>query len=191
MNDDNSMTKKADAVLKEIEKQTEKKFLPILSYLAPKKKKFMEELVKKYKPKRILEIGTLVGYSAILMAKNTRGEIITIEINPNLAEEAKENITKAGFSKKIKIINSNALAAIPKLKGKFDFVFIDAAKDEYFQYLLAIEKKLSKNSIVLADNTKIFADAMQDYLNYVRFSKKYENTAYDFGSDGMEVSVKK
>jgi|SRR3989344_556371 len=189
MND--NMIKKADIVLKEIEKQTSKKFLPILSYLTPKKKKFMEDLVRKHKPKRILEIGTLVGYSAILMAKNTRGKIITIEINPNIAKEATKNIQNAGFEKKIKIINSNALTAIPKLKGKFDFVFIDAAKDEYLQYLLAVEKKLSKNAVIVADNTKIFADAMQDYLNYVRYSKKYENTAFDFGSDGMEVSVKK
>src|SRR3989344_7136969 len=131
--------KKADIVLKEIEKQTGKKFLPILSYLAPKKKKFMQDLIKKRKPKKILEIGTLVGYSSILMAKNTRGKIITIEINPDLAKEAKENIENAGFAKKIKIINGNALTIIPELKGKFDFVFIDAAKDEYFQYLLTME----------------------------------------------------
>ena len=185
------MPKKADIVLREIEKKTEKKFLPILSYLAPKKKKFMQDLVKKHKPKRILEVGTLVGYSAILMAKNSPGKIITIEINPDIAKEAKKNVEKSGFTKKIKIINGNALETIPKLKGKFDFVFIDAAKDEYFQYLLLIEKNLSKNAVIVADNTKIFADAMQDYLNYVRYSEKYENKAYDFGADGMEVSVKK
>ena len=183
--------KKADVVLKEIEKQTEKKFMPILSYLVPKKKKFMEELVKKHKPKRTLEIGTLVGYSSILIAKNTRGKIITIEINPNIAKEAEKNIAKAGFSKRIKIINGNAIAVIPKLKGKFDFVFIDAAKDEYFQYLLSVEKKLNKKAVIVADNTKIFEDTMKDYLDYVRYSGRYENTAYDFGSDGMEVSVKK
>jgi len=68
--------------------------------LAPKKKKFMQDLIKKRKPKKILEIGTLVGYSTILMAKNTRGKIVTIEINPDIAKEAKKNIEKAGFAKK-------------------------------------------------------------------------------------------
>jgi len=60
----------------------------------------MQNLIKKRKPEKILEIGMLVGYSTILMAKNTRGKIITIEINPDLAKEAKENIEKAGFTKK-------------------------------------------------------------------------------------------
>jgi len=54
-----------------------------------------------------------------------------------------------------------------------------------------VEKKLSEKAVIVADNTKIFADAMQDYLDYVRYSGRYENTAYDFGADGMEVSVKK
>jgi hypothetical protein len=54
-----------------------------------------------------------------------------------------------------------------------------------------VEKKLAKKAVIVADNTKIFADSMKDYLNYVRYSGKYDNKFYDFGTDGMEVSVRK
>jgi predicted O-methyltransferase YrrM len=69
-------------------------------------------------------------------------------------------------------------------------VFIDAAKEEYFDYLRLIEKKLHKGSAVVADNAGIFADQMKEYLDYVRSSGKYASKYMSFGEDGVEVSVR-
>jgi len=176
-------------IIKEIEVQAEKENLPIIG---PEKGKVLAEMVGKYKPRRILEIGTLVGYSAILMAENlSEGEeIITLEVSRLSFEMAKENIQKAGLENKIKIIFGSALKIIPELDGKFNFVFIDAEKKEYLKYLKAIEPKLSTRAVVVADNVGKFNEKMQDYLDYVRNGGKFKSHTVDFGYDAMEVSEK-
>jgi len=94
--------------------------------------------------KRVLEIGTLIGYSAILIAKNMdpAGEFITVEINPASAVKARENIRKAGLQKNIIVVTGNTLDVIPAIPGPFDMVFIEAADSEYFAYLKLAEAKL-------------------------------------------------
>jgi predicted O-methyltransferase YrrM len=179
----------ADEVLRLIEKASEKSFLPIIG---PHKGKFLAEEVRKVRPRHVLEVGTLIGYSAILMGKElTAGaEIVTIEIHPDEAELAGKNILRANISPKIKIIAADALQVIPTLKGQFDFVFIDAEKNEYFQYLKLAENKLKKDTVVFADNAGIFAEQMADYLEYVRNSGNYKSRYIQVGGDGVEISVK-
>jgi len=179
----------SERVLHVIEQQSQQIFLPIVGR---KKGNFLESLVAKQQPSTILEIGTLVGYSAILMARSLeRGRIISVEISPHSAEIAHKNISEAGFSDKVKILVGDALHIIPRLKETFNLVFIDAAKEEYLAYLKLLEKNnLKKGTIIVADNAKIFADAMRDYLHYVRESGNYKSKFYDFGDDGMEVSIK-
>lgn len=176
-------------VLKEIESQSQRQFMPIVG---PVKGKLLEKLVKKYQPKMILEIGTLVGYSAILMARHLKkGKIITLEIDAKAADIARSNIEKAGLANKIDIIVGNAKRTIKKLDKKFDFIFIDAAKEEYIIYLRLLEGEMKKGCVIVADNAKVFAEFMKDYLDYVRHSGKYKSRFYDFGFDGMEASIKK
>ncbi len=165
------------------------RFLPVIG---PVKGKYLVETVRKYNVKKILEVGTLVGYSAILMAKNLPddGKIFTIEINPRTAEIARENIEKAGFSNKISQYVGDALGVIPTINEEFDMAFLDAAKDEYMGYLKLAEPKLRKGGVVFADNVKMFAPTMRDYLDYVRNSGKYRSEFIDVGFDGDEVSVK-
>ena len=179
----------ADEVLRLIEKASEKDFLPIIG---PFKGKFLVEEVRKAKPQRVLEVGTLIGYSAILMGKemDAKAEIITIEIHRDEAELAGQNIVRANISAKVQIVNGNALQVIPFLKGPFDFAFIDAEKNEYYQYLKLAEDKLRKGAVVFADNAGIFADQMGDYLDYVRNSGKYHSRFIQVGKDGVEISVK-
>lgn len=180
---------KADRVLKEIEATTEKQFLPIIG---PDKGQVLNKVIRKTKPKRILEIGTLIGYSTILMAKelDPDAHLVTIEIHDDGAKLARENIKKAGVRPKIEVIVGDAVRVIPKLTGKFDVVFIDAAKEEYFEYLKLVEKKLHKGSVIVADNVGISAGQMKDYLDYVRSSGKYTSEYMPFGEDGVEVSVR-
>ena len=180
---------KALMVLKEIEKMTEREFLPIIG---PDKGQVLIKVIHETKAKRILEIGTLIGYSAILMAKELDADacLTTIEIHAGEAKLARENIERAKVRPTIDVIVGDAIKVIPKLTGKFDMVFIDAAKEEYFDYLKLIEKKLHKGSVVVADNAGIFADQMKEYLEYVRTSGKYASKYMPFGEDGVEMSVR-
>jgi predicted O-methyltransferase YrrM len=179
----------ANAVLKEIEVRALRGFLPIIG---PEKGKYLAKTVRKYGVKKVIEIGTLVGYSAILIAQNLPqdGQIDTIEVNPHSAEIAKANIRSANLEDKIKIHIGNALQVIPNIDGQFDMAFIDAAKNEYYGYLKLCELKLKKGGVVFADNVKIFARQMSDYLDYIRSSGKYRSQFIDLGFDGVEISEK-
>jgi predicted O-methyltransferase YrrM len=179
----------ANKVLKEIERMTERKFLP---FVGPDRGRVLIETIRKIKPKGILEVGTLMGYSAILMGKElgSGAELITVELDADEAEMARENIRKARIPPTVDVIVGDAIEVLPKLTGKFDMVFIDADKGEYLDYLRSVEDRLHPKSVVVADNAGIFADQMMDYLEYVRSSGKYSSKYVPVGEDGLEVSVK-
>jgi predicted O-methyltransferase YrrM len=179
----------ADKMLKVIEELANKESLPIVG---PEKGRVLVDVLREIKPKRVLEIGSLIGYSVILMGKELGNDasITTIEIDDGEAKIAEENIKIADLKPKIDVLVGNALKIIPKLKGKFDLVFIDAAKREYIKYLELIEDKLHKGSVLVADNAGSFAESMKDYLNYVRSSKKYSSKFVPVGNDGLEITTK-
>ncbi|MEM3578528.1 MAG: O-methyltransferase [Candidatus Bathyarchaeia archaeon] len=177
---------KAERVLSEIESKIKKgEFLPIVG---PIRGRILIETIRGIKPKRVLEIGTFVGYSTILMGKELEGnaELITVEVDPQAAKIARDNIKKAEIPPRIKVLVGDALELLQKLKGKFDLVFIDAEKQQYLDYLRLIEDKLHKGSIVIADNAK----HAPDYLDYVRHSGKYTSKHVPASAGGLEVSVK-
>ncbi len=206
--------KKVLDVLSEIEEIAKKNYLPSIG---PIKGKIIGDIIKKHKPKRILEIGTLHGYSAILMANfllsvndddddgndNTVKEIIVtcLEIDKNLVNIAKKNIEKAGLSDRIEVITGDALEIIPKLNNhyRFDMVFIDAVKNQYLKYLKLVEESDLMNkevAVVIADNVLIYENEMKDYLEYVRNSGLYNSytteTTLEFTKnvkDALEVSL--
>jgi len=214
-NNSNSSIKKKKVldVLSEIEEIAKKNSLPSIG---PIKGEIIVDIIKKYKPKRILEIGTLHGYSAILMANcllsvnNNAGKdndnanketIVTcLEIDQQLANIARKNIEKAGLSDRIEVITGDALENIPTLNKyyRFDLVFIDAVKNQYLRYLKLVEENglLNKKSVVVADNILIYENEMKDYLDYVRNSGKYNSytteTTLEFTKnvkDALEISL--
>jgi predicted O-methyltransferase YrrM len=180
---------KADKVLREIEGMSRRVFLPIIG---PRKGQVLVDVIRKIKPKSVLEVGTLVGYSAILMGKELEPDahLVTIEVHADEAKAAEENIKRAGIPPTVDVLVGDALEVIPKLRRKFDLVFVDAEKTEYLQYLKLVEDKLHKGSVVVADNAGVFARQMEDYLSYVRESGKYRSRYLSFGEDGVEVSEK-
>ena len=180
---------KAEKVLKKIEKVTEKKFLPIIG---PDKGKILVDIIRKCRPRRVLEVGTLIGYSTVLMAKELESgtHLTTIGIRADEAEKARENLRRAEVPPTVEVITGDAIEVIPTLNGRFDMVFIDADKTEYLEYLRLVEPKIQKGSVIVADNAGIFADEMKDYLRYVRASGKYSSRYVPVGEDGLEVSVK-
>jgi len=186
----------ADVVLKEIEAIGQRSFIPSIG---PVKGKILAEIVKKTRPKRILEVGALYGYSAILMAKNSPPgvEIVSVEKNPEHVRIAKENIKRANMERSIRVVEGDGRTELGKLTGSFDLVFLDAEKTQYLAYLKAVERNLHKGNVVVADNVGIFKDQMQDYLEYVRNKGPYKSrtieTLLEFSDttkDAMEISEK-
>jgi len=180
---------KANEVLKEIEGIARREFLPIIG---PHKGQILRKVIQEIKPKHILEIGTLVGYSTILMGREleSNARLVTIEIDSEKAKTAEENIRRAEISPTVKILVGDANDILPRLEGLFDLVFIDADKSEYLNYLKLVENKLHKGSVIVADNVKIAANQMRNYLKYVRFSGKYSSRYVPVSGDGLEISIK-
>ncbi|MBI2654037.1 O-methyltransferase [Candidatus Woesearchaeota archaeon] len=153
---------------------------------------FFYMLVLIAKSKNILEVGTSNGYSTIWLgeaAKQSKGKVVTIEINEHKVKMAAENFKRAKLDKTIKIVHGDALKEIPKLKGKFDFLFLDAIKEDYINYLKRAYPKLTKNAIIVADNAIMFEKYMRDYLHYVRNHKNLRSVLVPIGS-GVEFSLK-
>jgi caffeoyl-CoA O-methyltransferase len=176
-------------LLHKIEFQAQANHWPIMG---PLKGKVLEYFVKRQQPRNVLEIGTLVGYSAILIARNLpkEGKITTVDVDPQIINNAQDNFLQAGIADRVKIRIGDALDVIPSLKGPFNLVFIDADKASYLRYLQLIEPQLTSGSVVIADNIGIFKETVQDYLNYVQNSNKYTSMACDYGFDAVEVSRK-
>ena len=180
------MSQQADEVLENIQEAQKRTLLPIIGRV---KGQVLVRIVESENPQRILEIGTLVGYSAILMAKHLPqgAKIVSIEVDKNSASQARKNIAEAQLEEKIELIVGDARREIKKLKEKFDVLFLDAAKE---QYLKLAEPKLKEGAIVVADNVKIFKDDMADFLEYVRQSGRFRSERIDFGQDAVEVAIK-
>jgi len=89
----------------------------------------------------------------------------------------------------ITLIEGDALKEIPKLKEKYDFMFIDAIKKDHINYIKLAEKKLKKGGIIVADNAIIFKNKMQEYLNYMENNKNYSSVLIPIGT-GVEFSLK-
>lgn len=207
-NEDSSVVK----VLAGIEELAKTDSLPSIG---PIKGKIVESIITEHKPKKVLEIGTLHGYSAILIAnamsvylrksknfdidiKNSVPIVLSVEKDENLATIARKNIKNSGLSKLIQVVNGDAKKVIPRLEVKFNMVFLDAAKSEYLKYLQLVEQYglLEKEAVIVADNVILFEDEMKDYLDYVRDSGKYlshtTETSLEFTNnvaDALEVSV--
>ena len=191
---------KVSRVLRSLEELAQKEFVPSIG---PIKGRIITDIIRKYKAKNILEIGTLYGYSAILMAAAvlpSDGKVVTIELDKSIADIARKNIAAAELSDRIDVRAGNALQVISKLDFEFDLLFLDAAKNEYLKYLKLVEKKksLKEGAIIVADNVEVSKNEMLDYLQYVRnpsgIYKSYTiETTLEFTpdvKDAIEVSIK-
>ena len=207
-NEDNTVLK----VLSEIEETARMDSLPSIG---PIKGKIVESVLKEHKPKKVLEIGTLHGYSAILIAntisscsygnrnldtdtKYNEPIVISVEKDEKLATIASKNIKNSRLSNLIHVLIGDAIRVIPNLKTKFNMIFLDAAKNEYLRYLQLVEEYglLEKRAVIVADNVILFENEMKNYLDYVRHSGKYlsrtTETSLEFTknvTDALEVSI--
>lgn len=140
-----------DSLLLEMEKFASENKIPILY---PDSALFLEELILLTRPKRVLEIGTAIAYSSIRIARQLRkkGIIHTIEKSEDNMKLAIEFVKRSGYDDKIKIIAGNALNLLPTMNKKYDFIFLDADKEDYkklFEYSVIL---LKKGGIIFIDN---------------------------------------
>ncbi|HEU5321733.1 MAG TPA: class I SAM-dependent methyltransferase, partial [Methylomirabilota bacterium] len=161
------MTKRARRMLALMDRATTLWHIPVIGRA---KGRVIRRLIDRHRPQRALEIGSLLGYSAILIAGTLppKGRLICLEANPYLARFVESNVDGAGLRRKVKVIVGDAVRAIPLLPGRFDFVLIDAAKEDYLDYLRGLEPKLARGAVVVADNTGVYRRQVAPYLEYVR-----------------------
>lgn len=128
--------------------------------------KFLEIISQIIQPRRILEIGTFTGYSAICLAKGLTedGLLHTIELRPEDAQLSQQNFIRANLHNKIISHIGNALEIIPALAEAWDLVFIDADKTGYINYFNLVLPKLKKGGIILADNVLFHGEVLEDKL---------------------------
>jgi len=166
----------------------------------------IKEILIKENPKRILEIGTAVGYSASQFAKFAKEAVIdTIELNEQRYNEAKENIKNIGIEDRINIYLGNAVEILPTLNNEYDIIFIDANKGKYPVFLQEAIRLSKSGSIIIADNILYKGYVMSDYNNHkqrtaVRHLREYiketteneklETKILEVG-DGLAISIVK
>lgn len=124
----------------------------------------IKDILEKENPKRILEIGTAVGYSASMFAKYAEQAVIdTIELNEERYEEAKINVEKIGVADRINLYLGNAVEILPTLNFEYDIVFIDANKGKYPVFLQEGIRLVKPEGIIIADNVLYKGYVMSDY----------------------------
>ena len=147
-------TTNADAVLAELYRETHLHVMNPRMASGPVQGQFLQFIVQMLKPKRVLEIGTFTGYSAICLAKKLPegGRLTTIEANVEYEEIIRKYFDKAQVTNKIDLIFGDAKQVIPNLTDGFDLVFIDADKISYPTYYDLVIDKVNVGGFILADN---------------------------------------
>lgn len=155
-----------DPLLQEIRQNLESDKLGM--QIGPEEGQILHVLVTMIGAKKIIELGTLAGYSAIWMAralpKEATSRLYTLERNPQHAANARSNIAKSNVSKYIQVVEGDAMTQLHHLEGEapFDMVFIDADKGGYLNYLEWCEIYVRKGGLIVADNTLLFGSVYED-----------------------------
>ena len=184
------ISKKAKRMLALMDRATSLWHIPVVGRA---KGRVIRRLLERHECTRGIEIGSLLGYSAILIAgaMPPRGRLTCVETNGLLAWMTQANAREAGLGAKVKVVTGDALRVLPLVPGRFDFAFIDAEKSDYLDYLRQLEPKLVPGAVVVADNTGAsFRRDVKPYLDYVREPLgRYTSREYEVDDDAMEVSV--
>jgi predicted O-methyltransferase YrrM len=136
-------------VMAEMEALAERDGVPIVHWETGR---FLAVLCRALDPV-VLEVGTAIGYSTLHMAEQLeRGRVVTLELDPGRAGQARELLRRAGAEERIELIEGDALETIESVEGPFDLLFVDAAKDQYPRYIELAEPKLSERAVLVVDN---------------------------------------
>jgi len=156
--------------------------------------RLLYDIIIKRGYQRGLEIGTSNGYSGLWVGmafQKTGGQVITLEIEPERAREAQNNFKKAGLDKVIDSRICDAFKEIPNIEGKFDFVFIDAWKNDYLKFLNLIRTRIKPGGVITAHNVRNARYEMADFLESIKSDPNFETTINRNSSAGVSISYKK
>ena len=192
-------------ILETIEKEALDTFVPIIR---KEMQSFLKVLLAIKKPKRILEVGTAVGFSAILMSEYASKEchVTTIEKYEPRIPIARENFKRAGKEDKITLLEGDALEILKGMEGEFDFILMDAAKAQYIYYMPEVVRLLAKDGVLVSDNVlqdgdiiesrfaverrnRTIHSRMREYLYELKHHKLLETSIIPLG-DGVALSTK-
>lgn len=202
----NSLDKGNTPFLNEIERYSKETDVPIIR---PQMQSLIKFLLALNKPMKILEVGTAIGFSALLMSEYApKGcHITTIEKYEKRIPLAKDNFIKAGKEEQITLLEGDAAKILKVLSGTYDFIFMDAAKGQYIHFLPDILRLLEKGGLLLSDNVlqdgdiiesrfaitrrnRTIHSRMRDYLYELTHHEELESVILPVG-DGVTLSVKK
>lgn len=202
----NSLENGDSPLVRAIAKEARDSFVPIIR---KETASLLKTLVEMKRPKRILEVGTAVGYSALLMAEHMPDDchITTIEKYEKRIPIAKENFKRANREEKITLLEGDATEILQQLDGSYDMIFMDAAKGQYIHFLPDILRLLSPGGLLVSDNVLQDGDIiesrfavtrrnrtiharMRDYLYELKHHPDLETVILPVG-DGVTLSTKK
>ncbi|BCJ86291.1 O-methyltransferase [Effusibacillus dendaii] len=192
-----------DQLLRAMEQRAEELYIPILDLETAQ---FLRVTLQQLQPKRILEIGSAIGYSGIWMARSCTASIVTIERDAERAEEARQNIAKAGLLARIELLEGDAFELLSSVQGPFDVVFLDAAKGQYPNFLELVLPLLRSGGTLFSDNVffqglvagpehvkhklRTIVMRLREYNRLIADHPLLETAFVPLG-DGLAVSVKK
>ncbi|SFG13977.1 Predicted O-methyltransferase YrrM [Lachnospiraceae bacterium C7] len=159
----NSLGSSNTEILDIIEKEALQSFVPIIR---KEMQSFLKLLLQMKRPKRILEVGTAVGFSTILMAEYdpVKCDITTIENYEKRIPIAKENFKRAKKEEQITLLEGDATEILKQLDGKFDMIFMDAAKGQYINFLPDVLRLLDKDGVLISDNVLQDGDIIESHF---------------------------
>lgn len=201
-----SLEQENSEILEEIEQEALRDSVPIIR---KEMQSFLKVLLAIKRPTRILEVGTAVGFSALLMNEYAPEEctITTIENYEKRIPIARENFKRAGKEQKITLIEGDAMEVLTELSGPYDFIFMDAAKGQYIAYLPEVLRILEPDGVLVSDNVlqdgniiesrfaverrdRTIHSRMREYLYTLKHHPDLETSIIPLG-DGTAVSVKR
>jgi predicted O-methyltransferase YrrM len=156
--------------------------------------RFLRVLIASTGARRVLEIGTASGYSAIWMGlglRHTGGRLVTIEYDPVRAREAADNIRRAGLDDVVQVVAGDAFREVPKLTGGFDLVFLDAWKPDYKKFFDLAFPRVTPGGLFLAHNVINKKNEMRDFLAAIATHPQALNTTVSPGHEGISMTYKK
>ena len=193
-------------IIETIEQEALDSFVPIIR---KETQSFLKVLLLMKKPLRILEVGTAVGFSAILMSEYMPedGHITTIENYEKRIPIARGNFRRAGKEDRITLIQGDALEVMKELEEPYDFIFMDAAKGQYIHYLPEALRLLTKGGVLMSDNVlqdgdiiesrfaverrnRTIHSRMREYLYELKHHDQLQTSILPLG-DGVALSIKK
>ena len=164
------------------------------------------DLLKKHKPKQILEVGAFIGYSAAVMLETCpNAYVVTVEKDEENAKFAIQNLNELGFVDRFEVANQDAYDFLIENKKKFDFIFLDGPKGQYIKYLPYLKECLNKGGVLVADDIMFYGlvsfdgkidhkhrslvNNLRKFLDALKADKDFSTEIHDF-EDGMSVSIK-